>query len=147
MNFCVWEVTLLQYRQDFLIFWTKYNDLWSKKICRPIKMIVWSGATFILIWSCFLFLPEFQHLPFQKIGSAQLCFKTSIIWRQTFWFTDKLIFANIRDLRKSRVWAMLWDKTFQFNDNGSRALFGILAAKTSIGCTVHTTRRFMEHWK
>ena len=25
--------------------------LWSKKICR-LKMIVWSGATFILRWSC-----------------------------------------------------------------------------------------------
>ena len=85
-------------------FWSfELNDLWSKKICRLIKTIVWSGATFILRWSCFLFLPEFQHLPFQKIGSAQLCFKTSIIWRQTFWFTDKLIFANIRDPRKSRM--------------------------------------------
>ena len=29
------------------------NDLWPKKICRP-KMIVWSGATFILRWSCFI---------------------------------------------------------------------------------------------
>ena len=41
--------------------------------------------------------------------------------------------------------AMLWDKTFQFNDNGFKALLGILAANTSIGCTVHTTNRFMEH--
>ena len=29
------------------------NDLWPKKICRPM-MIVWSGATFILRWSCFI---------------------------------------------------------------------------------------------
>ena len=40
--------------------------------------------------------------------------------------------------------AMLWDKTFQFNDNGFKALFGILVAKTSIGCAVHTTSTFME---
>ena len=34
-------------------FWSiELNDLWSKKICRP-KMIVGSGATFILRWSCF----------------------------------------------------------------------------------------------
>ena len=29
------------------------NNLWSKKIFRP-KMIVWSRATFILGWSCFV---------------------------------------------------------------------------------------------
>ena len=35
------------------IFWSiKLNDVWSKKICIP-KMIVWSGAIFILRWSCF----------------------------------------------------------------------------------------------
>ena len=34
------------------IFWPiELNDLWSKKISRP-NMIVWSGATFILRWSC-----------------------------------------------------------------------------------------------
>ena len=34
------------------MFWSiELNDLWSKKICRP-KMIVWSGATFTLRWSC-----------------------------------------------------------------------------------------------
>ena len=36
------------------IFWPiELNDLWSKGICQP-KVIVWSGATFILRWSCFL---------------------------------------------------------------------------------------------
>ena len=35
---CFWPVVL--------------NDPWSKTICRP-KMIVRSGATFILRWSCF----------------------------------------------------------------------------------------------
>ena len=33
-------------------FWSiKLDDLWSKKVCGP-KMIVWSGATFILRWFC-----------------------------------------------------------------------------------------------
>ena len=37
----------------FKIFWSiELNDLWSKKICRPM-MIVWCGAIFILRWSCF----------------------------------------------------------------------------------------------
>ena len=37
------------------IFWPiELNDLWSKTICRP-KMIIWSGATFILRWSFFAF--------------------------------------------------------------------------------------------
>ena len=36
------------------IFWPiELNDRWSKNICWP-KMIVWSGATFILRWSCFM---------------------------------------------------------------------------------------------
>ena len=35
------------------IFWSiELNDLWSKKVYRP-KIIVWSGAIFILIWSCY----------------------------------------------------------------------------------------------
>ena len=38
------------------IFWPiELNDLWSKKICRP-EMIVWSGATFILIIMILLLL-------------------------------------------------------------------------------------------
>ena len=36
--------------------------------------------------------------------------------------------------------AMLWNKTFQFNDNGFKALFGILVANTSIGCTLYTVQ-------
>ena len=38
------------------------NDLWSKKICRP-KMIVWSGATFILRLSWFWKVLLSLHLP------------------------------------------------------------------------------------
>ena len=35
------------------IIWSlELNDLWSKTICRS-KMVVQSGATFILKWSCF----------------------------------------------------------------------------------------------
>ena len=34
----------------------------------------------------------------------------------------------------------MWDKTFQFNDNGFKALFGILVANTSIGCTLYTVQ-------
>ena len=35
------------------IIWSlELNDLWSKTICRP-NMVVRSGATFILRWSCF----------------------------------------------------------------------------------------------
>ena len=63
---------------DHKIFWSfELNDLWSKKICRS-KMIVWSGATFILRWSCLLdlldnwtnnfvfFCALFLHFPLQK---------------------------------------------------------------------------------
>ena len=52
------------------IFWPiELNDLWSKKICRP-KIIVWSGATFILRWSCSKEIPQkpfVQNLYFNEI--------------------------------------------------------------------------------
>ena len=38
---------------DGLVLYIELNDLWPKKICKP-KMIVWSDATFILRWSCFI---------------------------------------------------------------------------------------------
>ena len=41
-----WEGIIIE------ILWPiELNDLWSKTICRP-QMIIWSGATFILRWSC-----------------------------------------------------------------------------------------------
>ena len=38
---------------DGLVLYIELNDLWPKEICKP-KMIVWSDATFILRWSCFI---------------------------------------------------------------------------------------------
>ena len=46
------EVGRGQYHQVLLTFSTQCNNLWSETIRRP-KMIVRSGATFILIWSRF----------------------------------------------------------------------------------------------
>ena len=43
-------------RSIIKIFWPiDLNNLWSQEICQP-KMIVWSGATFILIWSCLILI-------------------------------------------------------------------------------------------
>ena len=43
-------------------FWSiGLDDLWSRKICRP-KMIVWSGAIFILRWSCCGLTPQVNSI-------------------------------------------------------------------------------------
>ena len=45
------------------------NDLWSKKIYRP-KMIIWSGATFILRWSCLIKKAHLKSCPSIKNGET-----------------------------------------------------------------------------
>ena len=56
------------------IFWPiELNDLWSEKICSP-KMIVWSGAIFILRWSCFV-----------SFNCFTLCICSTILCRWWFW--------------------------------------------------------------
>ena len=81
-----WQLTRSPLFPSNKIFWPyELNYLWSKKIYRP-KMIVWSGATFILRWSCFYILPYFpqRNLAFLnkylRPKSPQGCF------RQNFYF-------------------------------------------------------------
>ena len=59
-------------RSIIKIFWPiDLNNLWSQEICQP-KMIVWSGATFILIWSCLILIyPISEGLPEQHLGDVR----------------------------------------------------------------------------
>ena len=94
---------------DHKIFWSfELNDLWSKKICRS-KMIVWSGATFILRWSCLLdlldnwmnnfvfFCALFLHFPLQKKSIPQ------VHWPQIIIFSSRYITVRIRFLPMENV--------------------------------------------
>ena len=54
-SWCQFVLLAFLVSNHLLTNWTQWS--WSKKIGRP-KMIVWSGATFILRWSCFKLLAK-----------------------------------------------------------------------------------------